>query len=240
MSTIGERLTWAIQEHGPRAPRDQGRPGAKGSIRQFYEQGLKDRPDLKGKGASYQMLHRYLRDETAPPAEFMEAAADILKPVRRAWLETGEEPRTEAEARGRQAATDGDILEMLITQLATRTDDDRLADAFRGSRAGWLVNSQGVQARLIEVFTRWHAQNEYLHQLLGHDSPAPADSVRRFADLLAAPIMQWHTIRLGLNVHPERLLAYVDAALLALSLATPDGRDFNYLTTDTEPDNAES
>lgn len=110
MDTVGERLRWAIEELGPR-PR--GRPGAKGSIRGFYEL-LKDQEGLKGKGASYQMIHRYLPkpdtnpDPTVPPEDFLRATAEVLsdesgKRLRWKWLATGEGEPTAEEAGTRRA-----------------------------------------------------------------------------------------------------------------------------------------
>lgn len=96
MDTTGKRLRWAIKEFGPR-PRN--RPGAEGSIRGFHGELQELVPE--GQGRSYQMLHRYLGDETSPPAAFLEAAAKVLG-VRERWLATGEGPPTEQERERRE------------------------------------------------------------------------------------------------------------------------------------------
>jgi hypothetical protein len=114
---------------------------------------------------------------------------------------------------------------------------DPVADAFRGSAAGWLMQSQAVEARVLALFPRFHAQQERMAHLLGQELPTTDQTVQEFAELLARPIMRWHTNRLGLDVHADRLAAYMDAALLALALALPDGRDFDFLHLVQETDN---
>ena len=92
--TVAARLRRAIKRFGPR-PR--GRAGADGSIRGFHGL-LKARQKdgtavckLGGKGASYRMLHQYLKDDGPnPPHDFLREAAAILRPVRATWLATGD------------------------------------------------------------------------------------------------------------------------------------------------------
>lgn len=114
METVAERLAWAIEEYGPR-PR--GRPGAKGSIRGFHSK-MSKRTELMGLGSSYGMIHRYLRGDTVPPAVFLHAAAQVLAPIREAWLRSGEGERTEQE----QAAAD---------RQRPNKEDDRIRAALR-------------------------------------------------------------------------------------------------------------
>lgn len=112
METFGQRLRWAIENRGPGRggrPRGRNRPG---SIRAFHI-ALKESGAVV-RGSSYQMLHRYLADETTPPPDFIAAAAKLLG-VRPEWLATGEgEPTAEhgLEARaGAKALASGAGLE---------------------------------------------------------------------------------------------------------------------------------
>lgn len=197
------------------------------SIRAFAEElGGEDGQYPHLRGTSYGGVRQYVEGAvTHPRVELLRAMADVLG-VRGDWLAFDEGPMTDAEERGRQAAEEGDgILERVARQMAGRTEADRTADAMRG-RAGWVLQSQGTEARAAEVFTRFHAQRERLARLNDKEPPPPMQSMDLFVELLTRPLMQWRT-RQGISVHPDRLLAYADAALLALSLATPDGRDFD-------------
>jgi hypothetical protein len=44
------------------------------------------------------MVHSYLQGSTMPTADFLRAAADVLKPVREEWLTSGTDPRTQNES----------------------------------------------------------------------------------------------------------------------------------------------
>lgn len=95
--TFGERLALSIKSFGPR-PR--GRQGADGSIRGFQIELSRYERGLHGKGATRQMVHRYLKkDGPEPPADFIKEAAKILSPVRYEWLATGTGEMTEVEQR---------------------------------------------------------------------------------------------------------------------------------------------
>lgn len=182
MQTFGERLRWAIEEHGPRPPR---RPSAPGSIRQFHER-IRGRVP-SGQGATYAMLHRYLKGDTIPPAEFLDAAVDELSPVRREWLKTGDGERTESEqqvvaaapARQDQSAEEIEVaLRAFAEEHNARVELRKKVDAILCSTA--LTASTDPSSPLVRLAATW--------ALRGGMTVSPEDIYTAVAEALVAPL----------------------------------------------------
>jgi hypothetical protein len=157
--------------------------------------------------------YHYDRD---PPASYLARVVEVFPQVcTLEWLITGKGPRFQSETRVREARKE-------------------LWDAIRGGGAVWLAASPGTESRMLEVFERFHAWNEQHARMYGqHPIPTPKDSVRVFSKLLNDPVLRWRYEKWNdetqagyIDIHPERSSAYLDAALHAISLAIPDGRDF--------------
>ncbi len=90
-STIGSRLRIAINNWQP----------VGGSIRSFQREAELISKKRHINGASYPMIHRYLKDKAVPSVRFLRVAAELLE-VREAWLICDEGDRTEIEDSARQ------------------------------------------------------------------------------------------------------------------------------------------
>lgn len=114
MATIGERLRIAIRRM-PARGRERG-------IRLFQKQMEERYPGVTG--TSYPSIHSYLQNRTAPPLEFLAAAAELLG-VREEWLANGEGEMTEERQRIMKAAP----------EPVEEDIDDVLEEAFPGYKA---------------------------------------------------------------------------------------------------------
>lgn len=159
---------------------------------------------------SYEAVRTYHYDRD-PPASYLARVVEVFPELSTIeYLITGKGPRNQAEQRAREIQ--GEVWNMIL-----------------GSGAGWLAATPGTQARLLEVFERFHAQSERRAELAGSPPPTPQQSVKELGDLLNGPLLRWRdmgTPGVWSDIHPERMFAYVDAMLLALSLGTPGGPDF--------------
>jgi hypothetical protein len=229
--TVGKRLRWAIV----RRPAMGKKRGVRAFQRAIEERaGKLEKKGRRLPGITLPSIMTYLNDVTTPSIEFLHEAASVLD-VREAWLAFGEGERTEAEQRGRDAAVDS-----LMTGLAGDSETHAITAGLYSGPAGWLIASPTIAARVVEVFSVFYAADVQRAELFGEPTPSPQESLAEFATLLARPIMRWYRLDRGLDIHPDRVLAIVDGMLHTLAMATPDGRDFNYLfpnpnTTEVTP-----
>jgi hypothetical protein len=174
-------------------------------------------------------LYHFNRD---PPVSYLSRVSRVFG-FKLDWLASGVGPKTEEDARRRA--------ELEAYVAASRgTPDDWARQKLTGSPAGWLLMDPAAMERAVELSARFHVWNERFAELRGVPVPTADESIWQFAILLQAPLKRWKSNRTGLDPEPERLLAYVEAAMLAIRLGMPDGRDLKFYSGDTageeEPD----
>lgn len=172
MDTIASRLRAAIERWG--------------SIRRFADAMPKVR------GATYGMIHRYLKGETDPPLEFLEAAAGVLG-VRVEWLAHGKEPMTAREERVSELERDrvgADLLEnAAIARGFTPGTRALLFDAWRRLAAG--VPQQDIPERdLIVMAAQLLALLDLPTQLWGFKHEMPERELNDYAVAMLSALMR--------------------------------------------------
>lgn len=212
MKSIGERLRWAIEQYGPR-PR--GRAGVKGSIRGFADAMKAKGLNRERKGGSYQMIHRYLADETAPPEDFLRATIQILnrsgQRVRMAWLVDGSGEPTEDQHQLAEAGKGA------TTPDATRAVYDRALELIQEGLGITLPPEREWTGRhlLWQMFTRRAAAVIDRRKALGQRGETDIETIaREVGRTVRAPV---DALGIRGNVIGEDYLLAMSLAIIALS-----------------------
>ena len=180
--------------------------------------------EQKVRGSSYSSVRSYIDDTAKPPLEFIRAAAEFLN-VREAYLESGEPPRTDAEA---QVRAIGDA-----SSPYQAIHEEGMITAFA---------TQGVGNNLFFYIV------ERLVAAAPGEGPAPnRDDFRLLSRGLQAWIQApWRTMRRGRPASLEASADYHLAMMTALLRAVPrrgQGRTIRDVIKDMGgllPDGAES
>ena len=167
---------------------------------------------LKGKGASYQMIHRYLPKAsnphpTVPPEDFLRAAAEVLsqagRRVRWTWLATGAGEPTESEEHAHtQAERIRAVVEQDAEERLTKRMEAALLEELPRLRDGaltqtwdrlWeLANYWMTHANFFTRHPRWELPTMESRRTLGakaawFDGAMQEQAVREVAQVLRAP-----------------------------------------------------
>jgi hypothetical protein len=173
-------------------------PGKRKSIRAFAEE-MKNR-EPRPPGSSRAMIHRYLAG-TAPPADFIYAAADVLG-LRRDWLAFGEgAPTAEEEA----------VASAAEASMAGPNPFDRL----RAELPGLATVDMMVSVSLFSFLGKWAEAMETAGQ------PAPSEDeriayARRIWEWAHQPFLEWAEATGAGEDMPVVMGGLSDALMLAL------------------------
>lgn len=220
MDTVGERLRWAIETFGPR-PR--GRPEGPGSIRQFAER-MEGRKELRGKGASYQMIHRYLPkpdnpEPTVPGEQFLKAAAQVFSKSGRVrfrweWLARGDgEPTMADELQAQQHRTLSDVQRTALGETADRVGQSVVAELFGGELPAEVA---AWDTSFPALLTLWRTRR--IARFRTKESgvlPTDEEVARSVGRALAAPLEELGVPVRSLTEH--QLQNYILSAVAALT-----------------------
>ncbi len=172
--TFGERLRRELEKR-------------KMSVKRFQE----TLHEKKVRGSAYSSVWSWLNDDKNPPLEFIRAAAKLLG-VREQWLETGDGPRTELEAKTIEAAAPEEDTFRAAFQALGRAEK-RMRAPFRISDLNMLNHGIWVQLaiRLLEQGPD--------RQFEDHNEDQMLHALEPFAWLLALP---WIAVRHMNRVDP--------------------------------------
>lgn len=215
MSTIGERLSAAIERMPPK--------GRQRGVRLFQREMEERREELRGVGlelwgTSYPSIWSYLKGRTTPPTEFIREAANVLG-VREAWLARGEGPIDAVDAVREAAQQDAEMGEE--DRRLSRMVEERIRSVF----PGW--DEVPAYAQTIA----WQAVGEVAYVFLrpGADDPdAPSLAIREaalecaaetLASALTAPLVTMPRM----DIPPATFGHYMVSICSALLLVAQNG-----------------